>query len=260
MFNQYDELKRELDAVKRELQKLKDDQIKQNRDYKDTIRNLDADNIPSLQGIVKKVNLIISDGGTVTAQFVMEVVNNESNAKVQADRIDLEGLVLNLTANNITISSDNFSVDKNGHVVMGSAEIKENCILGSDLSTGVGMQIGPDYESNGKSIKTRLVLIEDTDELLDSTTKGVAFETCDRVSDEEAYLSNIESNNHGASVRMYKETYNSRGELDGIDKVGGVSAGRYSSRIEFGDVFLEIDNEGIHYGDSNGNQDLFRKE
>lgn len=274
MFNPIDTLLREIEELKKKVQKLEDDQIKQNRDYKDAMYNLDTDNIPALQGVVKKVNLIISEGGTVTAQFVMEVINNESNAKINADRINLEGLVLNLTANNITISSDNFSVDKNGHVVMASADIKQNCVLGSDLTTGAGMQIGPDYEENGKSIKTRLVLIEETDEILDTTTKGVAFETRDRVSNAEAYLGNVESNNYGASVRMYKETYNSRGELSGIDLLSAASAGRdeaelsygdarvYANdsyvRLEFDNVYLQVDGQGVHCGNGKNTMEIYQ--
>ncbi len=266
MFNQYEALKREIEALKKEIQTLKDDQIKQNRDYKDAMYNLDSDNVPDLAAVVKEIRLVVKDG-KVSGAFIIAAINDEeSGAQIIASHINLDGMTIQLNGKNgIKIDSPNFKVDEQGNMKcnnaeMNSAEIKQSCILGSDLSTGVGMQIGRDHEANGKSIKTRLISIDEADELRDSTTKGVAFETRDRVSDEEAYLSNVESNNYGATVRMYKETYNSRGELDGFYKVSEVSAGRYSSRIEFGDVFLEIDDSGIHYGDRSGDRDLFRKE
>jgi uncharacterized protein (UPF0335 family) len=46
MFNQTEALLQRIEALEKEVQKLKDDQIKQNRDYKDAMYNLDADNVP----------------------------------------------------------------------------------------------------------------------------------------------------------------------------------------------------------------------
>lgn len=266
MFNQTEALLQRISALEKKIQKLEDDQIKQNRDYKDMMYNLDTDNIPKLQAVVKKVNLIVSDGDNVTAQFVMEVVNNSSNAEIKADRILLDG--------GTVLLGDKIKATSDGKMTMESAEIKQNCVLGSDLTTGVGMQIGPDYEENGKNIKTRLVLIEETDDLLDSTTKGVAFETRDRVSNAEAYLSNVESNNYGASVRMYKETYNSRGELSGIDLISEASAGRYEAelsygdarvyandsyvRLEFDNVYLQVDGQGVHCGNGKNTMEIYQ--
>ena len=250
MFNQIEPLLRRITALEKKVQQLEDDQIKQNRDYKDAMYNLDADNVPAINGIYKEIKLI-----SETA-------------------ISLAGKTIDLTADKIKITSDNFSVDDKGHVEMGSADIKRHCILGSDLTHGAGMQIGPDFEENGKSIKTRLVLIEDTNDLLDSTTKGIAFETRDRVSNGEAYLSNVESNNYGASVRMYKETYNSRGELSGIDLISSASAGRYEAelsygdarvylddscaRLEFGNVYLQVDGQGVHCGNGKNTMEIYQ--
>lgn len=250
MFNQIEALLQRISALEKKVQKLEDDQIKQNRDYKDAMYNLDADNVPAINGIYKEIKLI-----SETA-------------------ISLAGKTIDLTADKIKITSDNFSVDDKGHVEMGSADIKRNCILGSDLTHGVGMQIGPDFEENGKSIKSRLVLIEDTNDLLDSTTKGVAFETRDRVSNAEAYLSNVESNNYGASVRMYKETYNARGELDGIDLISKASAGRYEAELSYGDarvyandsyvrlqfdnVYLQVDGQGVHCGNGKNTMEIYQ--
>ena len=267
MFNPIDNLLREIEALKKKVQKLEDDQIKQNRDYKDMIYNLDTDNIPKLQAVVKKVNLIVSDGDNVTAQFVMEVVNNSSNAEIRADRILLDGGTV-LLGSKIKATDD-------GKMTVESAEIKRDCILGSDLGDGVGMQIGPDYEKNGKSIATRLVLVESEIEHEDSATKGVAFETRDKKTGErEAYLSNVESNNYGASVRMYKETYNSRGELNGIDKVSEARAGKYDAelsygdarvylddscaRLEFDNVYLQVDGQGVHCGNGKNTMEIYQ--
>lgn len=138
MFNPVDNLLREIEALKKKVQKLEDDQIKQNRDYKDMIYNLDTDNIPKLQAVVKKVNLVVSDGDNVTAEFVMEVVNNESNARIKADRINLKGATFNLTADNIDIKSTNFTVDENGNVT-----IKGDASVSGVLTAKSGSKLGP---------------------------------------------------------------------------------------------------------------------
>lgn len=111
MFNDTAKLYKEINNLKKEIEALKDEQIKQRRDNNDAMYNLDSDNLPSLQGIVKKVNLAITEGGKVTAKFIMDVVNGESNAKIEADRIDLEGKEISLIAKGSGESTAKFLID-----------------------------------------------------------------------------------------------------------------------------------------------------
>ncbi len=258
MLNPYDELKRELEQVKRELQKLKDDQIKQNRDYKDAMYNLDADNIPSLQGIVKKVNLIVSEDGTVKAEFVMEVINNESNAKIKADRINLEGLVLNLTANNITISSDNLSVDKNGHVVMGSADIKQSCVLASDIDEGSAMRIGPPYvdsltgsaDPNDANISySELDVFYEDDGYSVGSSRGLSLTTVFQRSSASSDGSTLVSEIRESAKEIKLHSYGSTDFYDDCEvgiKRDGEQGNTGVAYLKVGENYLWVDNEGVH--------------
>lgn len=57
---------------------------------------------------------------------------------IKAEQIDLEGAELNLTANDMTIKSTNFNVDKDGNVIAKSGTIGGNTIDGSGIYTGSG--------------------------------------------------------------------------------------------------------------------------
>lgn len=173
MFNamQMQALKKEIAELRQEIKAMKDEQIKKRRNDEDLMFNLDGDNVPTLQGIVKRVNLVVNGDGTANAELIIEAINGQSKAQIRADRIDLTGTEINLTANNIKITGTNFTVDKNGNLTckgaklntatindatmnratMNQANIKSNCVIGSDLSEGVAMQFGPNYAEQGAS-------------------------------------------------------------------------------------------------------------
>ncbi|MCI8396149.1 MAG: hypothetical protein HFJ52_00095 [Clostridia bacterium] len=60
----------------------------------------------------KKVN----DEDLTGASIVLRLNDDTSEAKINADKISLEGKEINLTSDNITIKSANFSADENGKV------------------------------------------------------------------------------------------------------------------------------------------------
>ncbi len=160
MFNalQTQALKKEIAELRQEIKAIKDEQIKKRRNEEDLMYNLDGENVPSLQGIVKRVNLIVSGDGTANAEFIIEAINGSSQAQIKANVIDLTGAEINLTADNIKITGTNFTVDKKGNMTckgakinvatIDQANIKSNCIIGSDLSAGVAMQFGKNYTDN----------------------------------------------------------------------------------------------------------------
>lgn len=212
----YEKLHQEVSALKKELKQLRDEQIKQRRDNNDIMYNLDEDNVPSLAGIVKRVDLIVNGDGTANARFLIEAINgqseatlsadvitlegnsviqaiNDGNGKVliQADKISLDGDTIIKSINNdgtgvvaiqadrialdgytivlngekgITVTSPNFSLSSSGVMtckgatitvaVIESAKIKKTCVLGSDISEGEGIQVGPalDNDYGGGSV------------------------------------------------------------------------------------------------------------
>lgn len=142
-------LRQELEALKAEVKELRNQQIKRDRDMEDLIYNLDGDNIPQLEGIVKRVNLIVGGDGTAKAEFLIEAINGSSKVKIKADVIDLDGKVINLTTENVKIESENFRVDSEGNMECGNAKIRGNSTLCSDMDaqdeTAVdAMLLGPD--------------------------------------------------------------------------------------------------------------------
>lgn len=151
MFNQMEALLRRITALEKKVQQLEDNQIKQNRDYKDAMYNLDADNVPAINGIYKEIKLI-----SETA-------------------ISLAGKTIDLTADKIKITSDNFSVDDKGHVEMGSADIKHGCVLGSDIEQGTAMRIGPAYRDDNCSSNSAMGVYQSEDGASGGYTRGVVF-------------------------------------------------------------------------------------
>lgn len=152
MFNgiaSYAALKREIDALKSEVKALRNQQIKKNRDMEDLLFNLDSDNVPTLDGVVKRVNLIVGGDGTAKAEFIIEAINGSSEAKIKADVINLQGTTFNLTADNMKIESDHFRVDSEGNMECGNAKIRGNSTLCSDMDAQDkkavdAMLLGPD--------------------------------------------------------------------------------------------------------------------
>lgn len=188
-------LRQELEALKAEVKELRNQQIKKDRDMEDLIYNLDGDNIPQLEGIVKRVNLIVSGDGTAKAEFLIEAINGSSTVKIKADVIDLDGKVINLTTENVKIESDNFSVDTEGNMECGNAKIRGSSTLCSDIAPGaegeVAMAIGPEIEfdmGDSKTVSGTKLRITDYEDVAGGATytRGVAFvSTIDRDIDSE---------------------------------------------------------------------------
>lgn len=266
MFNDA-KMMREINALKKEIQALKDEQIKQRRDNNDAMYNLDSDNVPDLAGVVKEIRLIVKDG-KVRGAFIISAINaDESGAKLVASHINLDGATITLNGEKgITITSPNFNVDKQGNVTcnnatMNSAHIKRSCILGEDITTSEGMQLGPVYEADGITIKTALKLYEDIYEDPSGdvyVTKGAIIQTRERNSNNEVYESYVVPYNFGALMGIGKETYYSNGEISGYETISEVRADKYSACIKFGNVYLEVDERGIRCGDGNTTKDLFQ--
>ena len=156
MFNKINEatLLREVAELKKQVAALKDEQIKQRRDQSDQMYNLDSDNVPTLNGIVKEIRLIVKDGAVNGALIIQAINSAESEAQILASHINLSGMTINLNAGEgITITSPNFSVTKEGNMTCQNAEIKKSCAIATDLGdveagTENGMLIGPIQETD----------------------------------------------------------------------------------------------------------------
>jgi hypothetical protein len=201
-------LRQELEALKAEVKELRNQQIKRDRDMEDLIYNLDGDNIPQLEGIVKRVNLIVSGDGTAKAEFLIDAINGSSKVKIKADAIDLNGNILvekindttgvtikadaidlsgkeiNLTSDQIQIESENFRVDADGNMECGNAKIRGSSTICSDIAPGeegeVAMSIGPEIEfdmGESKTVSGTKMRVTDYEDVLgDPTyTRRVAF-------------------------------------------------------------------------------------
>lgn len=63
------------------------------------------------------------DEEMTSANIILKINDNISEAKINADKISFVGKILDFTTNNMSITSDNFSVDKDGNIMAKSGEI-----------------------------------------------------------------------------------------------------------------------------------------
>ena len=122
--------------------------------------------------VSKKVN---NDDYT-KAQIVAKINDNTSQAKINADNVDIEandvlnilsGNTINLTSKNIAINSTNFSVDNNGNTTMNNAtlnggEIKSSNYVANTSGTKISLTDGSIDTKNFKVDNYGNVKITDT--------------------------------------------------------------------------------------------------
>jgi hypothetical protein len=121
-----------LQEIYEELQKLREENTKFRRLYEDTIYNLDEDNFPGFNKVIRAVNETyenvaqiqgqvtsqgamisqivssrVEDGETVyeaNASFIIAAINGQSTAKIKADLIEMTGTTVFLTAADVGAS------------------------------------------------------------------------------------------------------------------------------------------------------------
>ena len=91
--------------------------------------------------VKKKVN----NTDFTKANIVAKINDNTSQVQIDADNIDLSGKTINLTSDEIAITSTNFSLDKNGNMVANSGTYKGNIEISSD-----------EYEYNPQNYKIKV--------------------------------------------------------------------------------------------------------
>ena len=163
-------LGRELSTLKGELERLK-------RELSDTLSHLDGENVPSLPGLAslaegsrKLLAVVVGEDGKINALPVLTALNEKTEAKLSADRVDfsagdytvtadhvdLSGKEISLTSEKISLTSDNLSVSPDGVLTCRGAKLKEaeitrGTVLGSDIDEGSGVRFGPLYsDGEGK--------------------------------------------------------------------------------------------------------------
>lgn len=186
----FEMIKKKLDELTKTVKKQNDEQIKFRRAYEDQINNLDEDNIPKLSNVIETntkngqaIAAVVSSDGAggykANASLILQSINGQSLATLRADKVDfnagtytvganhisLAGKTINMTGDNIKITSTNFNVDRTGKATMNAAVIKKGCILGSDIDTGAGIQIGSTYDfgQGGKSSDVKIYVSETED-------------------------------------------------------------------------------------------------
>ena len=187
----FEMIKKKLDELTKTVKKQNDEQIKFRRAYEDQINNLDEDNIPKLSNVIETntkngqaIAAVVSSDGAggykADASLILQSINGQSSATLRADKVDfnagtytvgadhisLAGKTINMTGDNIKIASTNFNVDRTGKATMNAAVIKKGCILGSDITSGAGIQIGSTYQfdsTSGKSSDVKIYVSETED-------------------------------------------------------------------------------------------------
>lgn len=179
----FEMIKKKLDELTKTVKKQNDEQIKFRRAYEDQINNLDEDNIPKLSNVIETntkngqaIAAVVSSDGAggykADASLILQSINGQSSATLRADKVDfnagtytvgadhisLAGKTISMTSDNIKIASTNFNVDRTGKATMNAAVVKKGCILGSDIDTGAGIQIGSTYDfgEGGKSSDVKI--------------------------------------------------------------------------------------------------------
>jgi len=114
-------------------------------------------NIDDVSARVDKANKEIvlkvdSNGRLVTAQLKVDA-DSGSSFVVDADDISLNGKNIDLTGDNITISSTYFNVDAQGNLTATSGTFGGNINTSSDITIGNNLYVGQDQSSSGSGAK-----------------------------------------------------------------------------------------------------------
>lgn len=265
MFNKTNEtqLLREIAELKNEVASLKEQQIKSRRDENDRMYNLDYENIPSLNGIVKEIRLIVQDGAVSGALIIQAINSAESEAKIIADHINLSGMTIKLNAGEgITITSPNFKVNSEGivecagmvadgmkandaiteNMTCKNAIIEESCILGKGLGTA-GMQIGDYFTTRLSSSSVRLV-----NKTVDSGEASAAIESIKNEMSSDltrggTYVSNIQSRPREASLSSFYAAIPGE-ETEEVARVAASTDGE--AYLSAGGYRFWVDENGLH--------------
>lgn len=105
-----------------------------------------------------KLDKKVNNEDYTSAQILLNINNDTSEAKIKADKISLEGKTINLTSENVKIISTNFSVDENGNLSCTNANISGKLTAGSEIIgatiTGGTISIGNNRDFYVNSIGT----------------------------------------------------------------------------------------------------------
>lgn len=105
-----------------------------------------------------KLSKKVDEEEYTSAEILLKINKDESEAKIKADKISLEGKTINLTSENVKITSRNFSVDENGKLSCTNADISGKLTAGSEIIgatiTGGTISIGNNRDFYVNSIGT----------------------------------------------------------------------------------------------------------
>ncbi len=111
--------------------------------------NKATDWTPAPEDIDEELGGKLNEEDFTGANIILAINNGTSSATINADKISLDGKEIDLTAGNITIDSDNFSVDKNGNISATSGKIGGFTLgVNSFIANLVSEKMEYPYDSN----------------------------------------------------------------------------------------------------------------
>lgn len=113
----------------------------------------------SIGSINLEVSKKVNTSDYTSANILLMINDDTSEAQIKADKISLEGKTINLTGDNVSITSNNFSVDEDGNVTASNVNITGgNINLKSNENTNPSIVIGdPDNSQTYTQIYCSLI-------------------------------------------------------------------------------------------------------
>ena len=120
--------------------------------------------------IMIEVNKKVNDEDLTGANITLRINNDTSEATINADKISLAGKEIDLTSDNIIISSTRFNVDKNGNMSCTNADVSGTITSNNATITGGSIKVGNNFtvDANGNMISknAQLQIMNSSNQLL----------------------------------------------------------------------------------------------
>lgn len=120
--------------------------------------------------IMIEVNKKVNDEDLTGANITLRINNDTSEATINADKISLAGKEIDLTSDNIIISSTRFNVDKNGNMSCTNANVSGTITSNNATITGGSIKVGNNFtvDANGNMISknAQLQIMNSSNQLL----------------------------------------------------------------------------------------------
>lgn len=138
-----------------------------------------------------------TDRSTKGDELISKInLDSTGNVKIEASRtVDLTGTDINLTGDNVTINSTNFSVDKDGNMTCNNAGAKNLNIIGGEIN----------LKDKGFKHTVMSISSEDRDEIayFQSWTQYFKAQEKTNISIDQTYVNGAGEISHGGSISLF---------------------------------------------------------